>query len=129
MPECSFSQGHFQCKLPEDTVDVEVKIRTMTFIPSRGLYHSNLLMQALGSPAVPLSLTSKKNDVISGAERTKHRGSKLLSCESPHVITPQDPKSEKIERGEDNQDHLQKAIQGHTAPEEEEENKCHIDHN
>ena len=29
MPECSFSQGHFQCKLPENTVDVEVKIRTM----------------------------------------------------------------------------------------------------
>ena len=28
-PECSFSQGYFQCKLPEGMVDVEVKIRTM----------------------------------------------------------------------------------------------------
>ena len=86
-------------------------------------------MQALGSPAVPLSLSSKKNEAIPGAERTKHRVTKLLSCETPQVLAPQDPNSEKIERGEDNQDLLQKTIQGHTAPEEEEENQCHIDHN
>ena len=61
--ECNFLHRYFRCLLPKETMDVEVKIKTMrgthTF---RRLYHPGHILQSLEYKVPSLPIPNKKNE-------------------------------------------------------------------
>ena len=50
MLECIFMHGYFRCLLPEETVDMEVKVKMMRGIHNLHLHHPGYIMPNNGVP-------------------------------------------------------------------------------
>ena len=73
-PLCNFLYGFFQCQLPEDTIDVEIIVKTMKGIHTfKKPWQPDIIMQPMEFASPPISIPGKEDGSIFSGKKKYHR--------------------------------------------------------
>ena len=105
MPECNFMHGSFRCLLPEETMDMEVKVKMMRGIHTFRRDHTTQVIscKTMEFQTLSLPISDKEDADLSGARRQEWYPI-ICKCQPTWqkystAEGPQFPKGQLIRRG------------------------------